>query len=400
MRCRSQPVESQGGWSVARLGYRPAFDGIRAIAVFAVMLDHGGTRLVGGSIGVDVFFVLSGFLITSLLLEEWSLTTRIKLFEFYRRRVLRLFPALAVAVALVGVLYAVIPGLDDGWPYLPTALAVVFYSGNWVTAFASPVGQHTLGALTHTWSLAVEEQFYLLWPLILIACLQRRWSPARLVKLLVGIALCSAVWRAVLYLVALGPHGLATYIRFDTRADGLALGCAVAVAAATISGRAALNRFAGATPVALAAGAVLVFVAFETTWIDRRMYLGGFAVVNLAAAVVIAHVFANQSSLLSRSLSQRTLVWLGKRSYGLYLFHAPIFLVLSPARLGLSSVSGYATLVIDIAVTVAVAAASYRWIESYFLRKKRYGSEFQTREPVDEALQPSAVGAGTHEART
>ena len=79
-------MESQGGWSVARLGYRPALDGIRALAVFAVMLDHGGTRLVGGSIGVDVFFVLSGFLITSLLLEEWSLTTRIKLFEFYRRR--------------------------------------------------------------------------------------------------------------------------------------------------------------------------------------------------------------------------------------------------------------------------------------------------------------------------
>ena len=150
---------------MVRLGYRPAYDGIRALAVLAVFLDHGRTRLHGGFVGVDVFFVLSGFLITTLLVEESAVAGRVDLRSFYGRRVRRLLPALVVALVLVGGLYAFMPKINHGWSFGPTAFAVLAYAGNWVTVLVDPVTQNTLGALTHTWSLAIEEQFYLLWPL-------------------------------------------------------------------------------------------------------------------------------------------------------------------------------------------------------------------------------------------
>jgi len=362
-----------------RLGYRPAYDGVRALAVLAVLGNHGRTHLTGGFVGVDVFFVLSGFLITSLLLEEWATSGSIDRLAFYGRRARRLLPALSAAILLVAIFYTAWPSIDRGWAFGPTALAVASYVGNWITVAAGSSSYTPLGVLEHTWSLAIEEQFYIVWPLVLIVCLRRRWSPGRLLGLLLSLAALSAVLRAVVYLGLVGRHGwFAPYHRSDTRADGLALGCAVAVAAATVGGRAVLRRLAGSPVVAVAAGALITTAALTLTEHDAVLYLGGLVAVNLAATVIITHVFVAESSLLTRCLQSRPLVWLGRRSYGLYLYHLPIFAAIWAANL---AIGFWPNLGLQIALSILAAAASYRWIEARFLKGKRYSSKLKT--PAD-----------------
>ena len=158
---------SEQAWDIPSFGYVPALDGVRAFAVLAVVALHGGTHLNGGFIGVDVFFVLSGFLITTLLLQEWRARGDFRLRAFYVRRARRLLPALALTLVGVTVLVAAFAWYyDGGVRYGFAVLSVIFYAGNWVAAFT--VHQGALGPLTHTWSLAIEEQFYLLWPLLLL----------------------------------------------------------------------------------------------------------------------------------------------------------------------------------------------------------------------------------------
>ena len=191
------PGEVVGGESVealSRLGYRPALDGVRAMAILAVLGYHGSAQLKGGFIGVDIFFVLSGFLITTLLFQEWSHAHAIALGNFYGRRARRLLPALFLAVAGVGLIYAIDPSLNHGISFGRAALVVIFYAGNWVAAFADNPTQ-VLALLDHTWSLAVEEQFYILWPLLLLICLRRRWRPRSVVVLALTLACASALLR-------------------------------------------------------------------------------------------------------------------------------------------------------------------------------------------------------------
>jgi peptidoglycan/LPS O-acetylase OafA/YrhL len=380
-------VSSEGsGWDIRRLGYRRGFDGIRALGVFVVLATHGKTRFLGGFIGLDMFFVLSGFLITSLLLEEWWLTGRVDRRAFYGRRARRLLPALLTTVAGVGVLMLVMPGLDHGWPFVPRALAIVFYAGNWVIAVVGSGAHNPLGMLDQTWSLAVEEQFYIVWPLIFLVCMRRRWGPRGLFLLVIGAAAASALWRAYLFSVPhsripFGPYHYSTYWRSDTHADGLALGCALAVAAATSGGRRLLERFCRPTALVVVMLVFLAFVDVQSNILDRRMYLGGWVLVDLATAFLIAHIFVAEGSTFSRCLSLPPLVWIGKRSYGIYLVHLPIFFVLSQSRTHLGV---WPLLAVRMAVSFAVAGAMFRWIESYFLRRKRYSSPVQTREPVDD----------------
>src|SRR5438128_1629254 len=145
------------------LGYRPGLDGIRALAILLVLSFHSGL-LGGGFLGFYCFFVLSGFLITGLLFEEWDRRYWISLAGFYVRRMRRLFPALLLTIVGVGLVYFSVPGVEHGIGYWPTVASVALYSSNWLAAFG---GHHTwasLGLLGHTWSLGIEEQFYLVWP--------------------------------------------------------------------------------------------------------------------------------------------------------------------------------------------------------------------------------------------
>ena len=154
------------------LGYRRALDGLRGIAVLAVMSVHAGFNSRGGLIGVEIFFVLSGFLISCLLIEEWDQSNDISLKQFYLRRGLRLFPALVAMLLVVSGYYWLNYSKAIAWPVTRDGLIALFYSTNWVRSF----GLNGASLFGHTWTLSIEEQFYILWPLILLLLLRRASS--------------------------------------------------------------------------------------------------------------------------------------------------------------------------------------------------------------------------------
>jgi peptidoglycan/LPS O-acetylase OafA/YrhL len=286
-------------------------DGLRALSVLAVFLSHTGLAGVhGGFIGVDVFFVLSGFLITRLLAAEYAREHRISLAAFYGRRARRLYPALFGVLAAVAI-YCVFfePRLHGSMEVLPALLYVM----NWVRAF----GGYNAELTGHTWSLAIEEQFYLLWPLVLLALLklERRHALAALVIL--ALAICS--WRQWLFV----DHRTSLariYAGFDTHTDGLIYGAVLAL----MSGQ-WVKRIGYLWPLG---AAYLVLVLFDDQFVKFAVNPHGYAISAIAAAVVIARVVSAQSSLLVRALDLPPMSGLGRVSYGFYLWHYPVIRVM------------------------------------------------------------------------
>ena len=360
--------------SIERLGYRPAFDGLRAVAVVPVLLFHASVSWArGGFLGVDVFFVLSGFLITRLLLEERELTGRIALLRFYLRRILRLFPAL-VAVSVASLIYATI-WLDHGQAVRAAhdLFAAVTYRMNWIEALHA---QPPFGLLDHTWSLSIEEQFYVLWPLGLLLAYRLGRGRGVLVAA-VGGAVASAGLRALLWHSGQPLHRV--YYGLDTHADGLLLGCALA--AVTLyrpgSARALLRSPAGrvAGPLALA---LLALAASQTALFSKGMASWGYPVIGLLTVAVIADVWGGGT--LERLLRPAPLVAIGRISYGLYLWHWPVFLIINPTRTGWT---GPILLLVRMIATFAVAAVSFVAIEQPFLRlKTRFEPAGRLSEPT------------------
>jgi peptidoglycan/LPS O-acetylase OafA/YrhL len=299
------------------LGHRPALDGLRAVAVLAVMAHHSGGLIRGGWLGVDVFFTLSGFLITILLLEEHTRTGTIAIGRFYVRRALRLLPALvAFLIFWGGVIFAMSP--SGVWLIiLADLLGVLFYVTNWLIIYwlAGPFG--------HTWSLAIEEQFYLVWPVTLLLLL--RWirhSPLVVVVLLTAAA-GSLAWRVALNLVP-GTQMNRIFAGTDTHADGLLIGAALAVwLHGQIRGSApGLLRRAGIMCSTVGLPALLLVVPLAG-------YGWGVTVLAaLASSGVILGIVAGGSSV-TRWLEFAWLVRIGRISYGVYLWHWPVFRWLS-----------------------------------------------------------------------
>jgi peptidoglycan/LPS O-acetylase OafA/YrhL len=329
-----------------RLGYRPALDGIRGIAIALVLLHHITRTPASTFLGVQGFFVLSGFLITTLLLEEHVTNGRISLGRFYQRRALRLLPALVAA--LLGYLFL---AALFGTPPLHTALrGVAFglaYCTNVLEALSPTLVPVSIG---HLWSLATEEQFYLLWPPLLILALRRRVRPRTLVGLLLAFAAAAAIDRATLSLLGFGWRRV--YYAPDTTFDAILIGCAVGVC----------YRFRLGPSVATIrtmSRAALVVVPLLLFFSTRLTYLVGAVPFELGFAAIVLAAAHGADSELDKALAWKPLAQLGRISYGVYLWDW-IILSITPA-------TGLAAAVISI----GVAAASYRWIESPFLRLKR-----------------------------
>jgi peptidoglycan/LPS O-acetylase OafA/YrhL len=369
MRERSLPRAVESSVSVARpptvgtqLPYRPGLDGMRALAVAGVVLYHAGVSwMPGGFLGVDVFFVLSGYLITSLLLAERARAGRVGFKAFWMRRARRLLPAVLLVV-FVCLLAASTIARDDLSRTRGDALSSVVYLTNWHLIIASHSYFNAFGRpslLQHLWSLAVEEQFYLFWPLVLLGSLTlvgRRWTIV--LTLLLALASTALMWG--LY----NPNGdpSRVYYGTDTRAATLLVGALLAFAwpLGELSGevsRRASRMLDGIGLVALLAVLALFSRAHDY---DPWLYRGGFLLVALCTAVLIA-VVVHPAASLGRALGWRPFRWIGQRSYGIYLWHWPVMMLSRPGI----DVPWRGTFVIlaQIALTVALAALSYRYVE-------------------------------------
>ncbi len=350
----------------ARLPHIAALDGLRGIAVLLVLGVHGaGSHFPGGSRGVDLFFVLSGFLITGLLIGEHQATGAISFGHFYARRALRLLPALLVVLAFVAVSVRALAGVGTVAQLvnIRDIVGPLLYVHNFVKIAYFDEG----GMMTHAWTLAVEEQFYLIWPIVMLLLL-RRGSSCR--KAAVWLLATAGV--AVLVMAVRVSTGTSTNVLYaSTESHGavmLLTGSAIAFWHHQVDpDQSTVIRLAGLSwPVAAAALAGMVFLLPHN---PGGYYLGGWAVVALVSAILLIAAL-RPSSQLTRTLSWRPLRWFGEISYGLYLWHLPLWTltwhILTPAGYG----SAVVTLV-AMPIALLIAVISYYGMERPIMRAGR-----------------------------
>jgi len=397
--------------------YMPGLDGLRALAVLAVIAFHEQLGWApGGLLGVGVFFTLSGYLITDLLLGQWAVRGRLALADFWARRARRLLPALFVMLAIV-----------TGWITLAdrgrlaglrgAVVAAATYSSNWylIHEKQSYFARFAPAApMDHLWSLAVEEQFYLAWPWLLLlglVCLRmmRRGRPGGVAWLaLPTLVLAAASTVAMLVLYHPGFDPTRVYEGTDTRAGGLLIGAALAMAwpsrraAAGASGAdrsapasAAASRTGRGGMIALDVGgfaglAVIFVLIWRTGQYSSFLYQGGLVLLSAATAAVIAAA-ATPGALTGRVLGWAPLRWLGVRSYGIYLWHYPVIVLTTPANSGENLVrAAWQT-----AVTIVLAALSWHFVEQP-VRKGALGRLWaRVRSPRRIRVADLAAAAGT-----
>jgi peptidoglycan/LPS O-acetylase OafA/YrhL len=328
------------------------------------MCSHFHGWLAGGFIGVDIFMVLSGFLITSLLLEEKETTQTLRLGRFYLRRAIRLLPALALLL-LVRLLYQIFWPTPLSWRNVwLNILGILFYQANWTGAWQLYPADGLLG---HCWSLSLEEQFYLVWPLVLILLCRFRIRFTSVLVLLTSGIVASALWRASLWT---GPdHRWRLYVCLDTRADAFLIGGLLAF---LFAGGVFVQRASTLRLLKIAGPVAAVCLGYLAVTLDGRtapVYRGVFTVGDLLAALVIGMVIAEPRAILSRLLRKRPLVWIGQISYSLYLWHLPVFLACR--RAGTANWHWAADFSIQFGFTLFAATVSYYAIEQPFLRLKK-----------------------------
>lgn len=301
--------------------HKPALDGLRAFAVLMVMWFHAyhlkSDYFQGGGIGVDIFFVLSGFLITSKLLSEYNLNGTISLKLFYARRLLRLYPALLLLI-LGYLIFTLIfqPKLLN--PRSIDSLCAVFYTGNWLRAFQI----RNLSWLGHTWSLALEEQFYLLWPLIMIIALRSKSGVQTLLRTAIVIGVFSFLSKILL--LYMGTNSARFSEGLDTRADTIMFGCLLAILSRSEYAPRLSKPYRAVkhlTPLALFIFLMIHFFN-DPNNLHRSLIIIPF--VGVFTSLVIFSLLLEEKTLTSKLLATPVFVWIGQISYGLYLWHYPI----------------------------------------------------------------------------
>ena len=358
----------------AKFGYIPGLDGLRAIAVLIVMVAHlGFEHIVPGGFGVTVFFFISGFLITRLLLAE-SEKSGIGLKNFYMRRFVRLYPALLFMLFGTVAIY----GLSGiGGPTGTELTAGVFYFTNIYQVFIRATTD-TLPFMpwTHLWSLAVEEHFYLIFPLFMVLC-RKNWKRAAVI--LIALLAVVPLWRTFIMFGTNLPYADYNYMMTDTRFDSLAWGCLLSVLLHLKGNLKAFKPLLGIIPTILASVAILVSFLIRD---DTFRYTIRFTFQGAALFVLVLNFYYLKAlSFAVRIAEWKWLAWIGQVSYALYLWHVPIYdLVHRSMERGLIS------LLITTVASFAIAAVSFYVVEKPFVTlRKRFGAHIVKRETLPTA---------------
>jgi peptidoglycan/LPS O-acetylase OafA/YrhL len=342
-----------------RLTHIRALDGLRGVAIALVLALHSGygSHFLGGGLGVDMFFVLSGFLITSLLVDEFEKTGDVSLRSFYARRVLRLYPALLLMVVAAAVLHTQLPGHNWG-TFFEAAAAILFYVANLVMAFTNG---HAIDGLGHTWTLAMEEQFYIVWPFILLFFLRRNrrtWLPA-----LAGLGIIVA-------LVSLHHNGPSrggipeAYFRPEARDIGLLIGCVTAFAVRDPRG----HRIASVNAVPWVGVVVLAFAVVSSGRWSVQYLTESVPIACVGAALLIGGIAAQPHGIVARAFSWAPLCWLGLISYGVYVYSGLFNIVTDRA---VATWAPWTVTLLRTGVAIAIAPVSYLLVEAPIRRRGR-----------------------------
>lgn len=370
--------------SVGGRRYMPGIDGLRALSVLAVIAYHLNIKWAeGGLIGVGIFFVISGYLITDQIINQWERNGRMDLADFWIRRARRLLPATIVMLSVVALWLLIVDptrlnSLKGGF------LSSLFYVNNWWLIFHNVSYFENFGPpspIGHLWSLSIEEQFYILWPLLLVAGLKFVRHRGKLVVWILACAGVSALAMAMLYVPGTDPSRV--YYGTDTRMFALLIGCALAVTwpsqklkdKVIAPSRIKMDMIGGVGLL------MLIALIYRMNEFDALLYNGGFLFISILTAIVIA-VLAHPASRLGRIMGCKPLRWIGVRSYSLYIWHYPVIILTSPE--GNPDNSSVIYIIFQLAVSFLLAALSYKMVEEPLRRGslREFWNNKRTHRPI------------------